>query len=134
MLQYNGLYFSCEGRLWMMSAPWQQWEGRIVDRSFHLLRYLGGNEQSAVFLTQYGQPESRNATIKLVRVDSAGADLLARWERAAQLSHPHLIRLFQIGRCNANQIALLYAVMEYAQEDLATVLRDRPLTPAEAGE
>jgi len=117
-----------------MSGTWQQWEGQVVDGSFHLQRYLGGSEQSAVFLTQFGDPEARNAAIKLVRADSRDAELISRWERAAQLSHPHLIRLFRIGSWHANQIALHYVVMEYAEEDVARVLTERPLAALEVRE
>src|SRR6185503_1087422 len=39
--------------------------------------------------------------------------------------------LFQTGSCEVNQVAVHYAVMEYAEEVLATVLRERPLTPEE---
>jgi len=116
----------------MASAPWQEWEGRILDGSFPLLRYLGGDECSAVFLTKYGEPEPRDAAIKLVRADSSDPEAQSRWGRAAQLSHPHLIRLLQQGSCEADQIKLEYVVMEYAQEELATVLRERPLTSHEA--
>src|ERR1041385_5774005 len=116
----------------MTSTPWQEWEGRIIDRSFPLLRYLGGNAWSAVFLTHYGEPEPRNATIKIVRADAAGEDLTARWQRATELSHPHLIRLLQQGSCQVDQDSLRYLVTEYAEEDLATVLGQRPLTTEEA--
>jgi serine/threonine-protein kinase Stk1 len=118
-----------------MSGDWKRWEGQVVDGSFRLQRFLGSGEQGAVFLTQCGDPEPRNAAIKLVEADSPEAELqLARWERAAQLAHPHLIRMFRSGSCRANQTGLIYAVMEYAEEDVATVLTERPLTVAEAGE
>ena len=118
----------------MVSASWQNWEGRIIDRSFPLLRYLGSDEQSAVFLTHYRETQPRNATIKLVRVDLPDVELIDHWDRAAQLSHPHLVRLLRIGTCGENRIRLQYCVMEYAEEDLASVLRDRSLTAAEARE
>ena len=59
---------------------------------------------------------------------------LSRWELAATLSHPHLIRLFDFGRCRLDNIGLLYVVMEYAEENLSHVLPHRPLTGAEAYE
>jgi len=115
----------------MISAPWQEWQGRTVDGKFPLLQYLGGNHQSAVFLTQFGEPELQKAAIKLVRAAPADRQFAARWERASQLSHPNLIALFQTGSCEVDQVAVHYAVMEYAEEVLATVLRERPLTPEE---
>ena len=118
----------------MVSAQWQHWQGQIVDGSFPLLRYLGSNERSAAFQTSYGAAEPRLATIKLVLAGSQDREIVAQWNRAAQLSHPHLVRLFQVGSYAANGMGLCYCVMEHAEEDLASVLRDRPLTAEEAHE
>jgi TonB family protein len=118
-----------------VSRDWKDWEGQLVDGAFCLHRFLGGGERSAVFLTLYGDSEPRNASIKLVWADPENAELeLSRWRRAAQLSHPHLVRLFQAGICEADGAGLLYAVMEYGEENLADVLRSRPLTEVEARE
>lgn len=118
----------------MVSVLWQDWQGQIVDGSFPLLRYLGGNERSAAFQTSYGAEEPRLATIKLVLDSSQDGEMVAQWNRAAQLCHPHLVRLLHAGSYAANGTALCYCVMEHAEEDLASVLRDRPLTAAEAQE
>ena len=118
-----------------MFESWKHWEGNIVDGKFRLLRYLGGGHRSAVFLTQYGDPDPQPAAIKLVLTDSECWELgLSQWERAARLSHPHLIRLLHIGSCQLDQVGLLYVVMEYADEDLARVLIDRPLIVEEVRE
>ena len=86
-----------------------------------------------MFLTEYDQPEPQDAAIKLVAVDSANAELqLSRWRLGADLSHPHLIRIFEMGRGQLGNIGLFYVVMEYAEENLSQVLRHRALTPAEA--
>ena len=118
-----------------MTEAWKQWEGQIVDEEFHLRLYLGGSEHSAVFLTEHGDREPQKAAIKLIQADPESAELqLSRWELAAKLSHPHLIRLFQMGRCQLGGQELLYIVMEHADEDLSQILPQRPLTPAEARE
>lgn len=118
-----------------MAQAWEGWEGQVVNGKFPLLQYLGGCERSAVFLTEYGEPEPRKAAVKLVTADYADKEhQLARWEEAARLSHPHLIRLFETGRCELNGVGLLYVVMEYADEALSQVLPHRPLTPAEVRE
>ena len=116
-----------------MTEAWKQWEGKTVDGKFHLQRYLGGSDHSAVYLTELGAPAPQRAAIKLILADPQNAELqLSRWELAAKLSHPHLIRLFQTGRCRLANMDLLYVVMEYADEDLSQILPQRPLTPAEA--
>ena len=118
----------------MTAVPWRLWEGQVVDGCLPLRQYLGGVEKSAVFLTQIGDPEPRNAAIKLVLAPAQDAELLSQWERAAQLSHPHLLRVLRIGSCRVNQIALHYLVTEYAEENLAAVLADRPLSATEMRE
>jgi TonB family protein len=118
-----------------MSEPWKQWEGQIVNGVFRLGQYLGGGERSAIFLVEDAQREPQRAAIKLVPSDAGNAELqLSRWEEAAQLSHPHLMRLFEMGRCQLRDTEVLYLVMEYAEENLSQVLVDRPITPAEARE
>jgi eukaryotic-like serine/threonine-protein kinase len=115
-----------------MSESWKQWEGQIVDARFLLRRYLGGSEHSAVFLTERGIPPQKVA-IKFVQFDEPDAELqLFRWKHAAKLTHPHLLRLFECGRCHLGDFNLLYVVMEYAEENLSQFLPQRPLTPAEA--
>ncbi len=109
-----------------MSSSWKEWEGRVINKQYPLQRLLGSGEQSAAFLTG-------NATIKLVVAENAEHEL-ARWERAARLSHPHLIRLFDGGDCQPESDGLLYVLMEYGEESLAGVLRDRPLNAAEVRE
>jgi len=118
-----------------VAETWKQSEGQVVDWQFHLRRYLGGGERSAVFLTEHGERQPQIAAIKIVPADPRAAGLqLSRWKLAAKLSHPHLLRLFQTGRCRLANVDLLYIVMEYAEEDLAQVVPQRPLTPSEARE
>jgi len=115
-----------------MSESWKQWEGQIVDARFLLRRYLGGSEHSSVFLTERGIPQQKVA-IKFIQLDAPDAELqLFRWKHAATLSHPHLLRVFESGRCHLGDFDLLYVVMEYAEENLSQFLPQRPLTPAEA--
>jgi len=116
-----------------MPTAWKSWEGQVLNGEFHLRQYLGASEHSAVFLTEHQEQRLQKAAIKLIPADPQYAELqLSRWRLAANLSHPHLIRLFQMGRCQLSNMELLYLVMEYADDDLSQVLPDRPLTPAEA--
>jgi TonB family protein len=117
-----------------MSNPedWRKWEGR-VDGKFPLRQWLGGSDHSAVFLTERpGQP-SQPAAIKFLAADDAAeADRqLSRWRATAQLSHPHLMRIYEAGRCRLDGTPLLYVLMEYAEEDLSQILPQRALAPAE---
>ena len=78
----------------------KQWEGRVIDGRFHLSQYVGGSAHSAVFLTESGQANPRNAAIKLVPADSGKAEAwMLRRELAAGLSHPGLLSILDFGTC-----------------------------------
>ncbi|PYX49412.1 MAG: hypothetical protein DMG79_08770 [Acidobacteria bacterium] len=114
-----------------MSNPetWKKWEGR-ADGKFPLRQWLGGSDHSAVFLTE--RPgQTQKVAIKLIAADADADEQLVRWRAAAQLSHPHLMRIYDAGRCRMDGTPLLYLVMEYAEEDLSQILPQRPLAPAE---
>ena len=107
--------------------------GQVIDGKFRLGEFVGGDESSSVFLTDYDSPDVRKAAIKLVPADSVEAEgLLARWRHAAKLFHPHMIRLLDMGRGELDGSAVLYVVMEYAEENLSSVIARRPLAPDEA--
>jgi len=119
-----------------MSTPaefWKSWEGRVVDGKFPLMQWLGSSDHSAVFLTERARPQK--VVIKLLRAENLNEDAqLSRWAQAARLSHLHLIRLFESGRCTIDGTKFLYVVMEYAEENLAEILPLRALAPAEVSE
>ena len=118
-----------------MPEGWKQWEGRVVNDEFPLVRYLGGSERSAVFLSKRADSEPQEVAIKLILPSAENPELqLSWWELAAKLSHPHLLRLFRMGRCQLDGTDLLYVVTEHAEESLAQILPYRALTPAEAQE
>jgi TonB family protein len=115
-----------------MSDSWKQCEGQVVEGGFQLVQHLGGSDHSVVFLTERGEGKTEKAVIKFIQTDVAKAELqLSRWKQAAQLSHPNLIKLFETGRCHLAGMDLLYVVMEYASENLAHFLPQRPLSPEE---
>jgi TonB family protein len=114
------------------TEAWKTWEGRTVDGKFPLRRWLGGSDHSAVFLTDLGG--AQKAVIKLIAASLNADRQLSRWAAAAKLSHPHLLRLFEMGRCRFDGTPLLYLVVEYAEEDLSQIIPQRPLAPAEVGD
>lgn len=97
-----------------MTESWKRWEGQVADGQFHLRQYLGGSDHSAVFQTER---DSQKAAIKLIAADPDSAETqLSRWRQAAKLSHPHLLQIFQMGRCQLGDMNLLYVVMECARK------------------
>ncbi len=114
-----------------MSEEGRQWIGQLVDGKFPLQQFLGGGAHSAVFLTERSE-EPKKAAIKLVQSSPEEAERqLFQWRLATKVPHPHLLRIFEAGQCELGGQALLYLVTEYAEENLAEVLAQRALTPAE---
>ena len=109
--------------------------GSIIDGRFPLHRWIGGTDRSSVFLTELDEDPPRKAAIKLTPARAVDADAcLAQWAAAGNLAHPHLVRLFDCGRCAIDGEDYLYVVTEYADEILSEILATRALTPAETAE
>src|SRR5690348_4880692 len=111
----------------------KDWVGQTVNARYPLQQYVGGSDTTAVFVTQLPTDTKSKAAIKLVAASASDGDILvANWKRAAQLSHPHLLQVFDGGRCWLSGRELLYVVTEFADENLAQVLPHRGLTTGEA--
>lgn len=111
---------------------WTRWEGQVVKGRFPLRRFLGGSGQSAVFLSEFEGGKSSNVAIKLVPAVASRAEAqLAHWRTAAALTHPHLVRLFDMGRCQLEGREFLFVVMEYGEQTLSQFLAQRALSAGE---
>jgi TonB family protein len=107
-------------------------QGRVVDGRYPLIEYLGATQHSSVFRTECEEAPNRQAAIKLIPAPAAtsGAQL-TRWRLAARFSHPALLRIFDMGRCDFEGRPMLYVVTELAEENLAEILPVRCLSPGE---
>jgi TonB family protein len=116
-----------------MNEDWtKQWERRIVNGVYPLRRFLGRSDHSVVFLTECKAQDVAQAAIKILPPNPALIETqLAHWRRLAALSHPHLVRLLDAGRCQLGGHNFLYVVMDQAEQNLAQILRGRRLTPEE---
>ncbi|MFZ3343515.1 MAG: TonB family protein [Terriglobales bacterium] len=132
-----------------MNNSWKQWQGRTVDGKYVLGTYLGGSEGSAVFRTRVGsdlfggasignrEAEAEaglktDAAIKLLVADGAeGESPLRRWQEASKLTHPNLIRILAVGRAAVDGRELVYAIEEFAEENLGQVVPERALVAEE---
>ena len=117
-----------------MSDFWRQCEGQVIDNRFRLRHYLGGTDDSAVFLTPLPEPQSQKAVIKFIPAGPNAEAQISLWLRVMQLAHPNLLRIFDVGRCRLENRDRLYVVMEYAEEDLSQIIPVRALSPSEARE
>src|SRR5438128_1736272 len=82
-----------------MSDFWRQCEGQVIANRFRLRHYLGGTDDSAVFLTQLAGPQSQKAAIKFITAGPTADLQLSLWHRSTELAHPNLIRMLDVGRC-----------------------------------
>src|SRR5213079_3146780 len=120
-----------------MVETWKQWEGQSVvsrdDESIHfqLGQFLGGTAYGAVFLTELGTEPGRAAVKLWITHPSTHDAQISRWRHAAKWSHPHLLRIFHTGCCRMGSTEVLFAVMEFAEEDLSQILPERALTAPE---
>jgi serine/threonine protein kinase len=124
-----------EARRPSMSQIWAQWEGQVVNGTFPLRRCLGSSDHSGVFLTEYAAQNLPHAALKLVpAIPTLAESQLSHWSAAASVAHPHLVRLFETGRCQLGSLHFLYVVMDYAEQNLAQLLLHRPLSEVEVRE
>jgi len=115
-----------------MSEQWKKWEGQLIEGKFVLGQCLASTDFNAVFLTQLPDPPGQKAVLKLVAVGSPAAEAqLGLWKRAAHLTHQNLLTIFDAGRCRLEDLTFIYAVMEYAEENLGEILPQRSLTAEE---
>jgi TonB family protein len=110
--------------------------GQLADGRFPLRKLLGVSSNSAVFLTSVAPDRpsdpAPDAAIKLIPEDPSNSAIqLERWNAAAALSHPGILRILYHGRCVVDGSSCLYLVTELADEDLGQLLPQRALTPEE---
>ncbi len=114
---------------------WAKWESQVVNGTYPLRRFLGRSNHSVVFLTECRAQNLAQAAIKIIPADPARSEpQLSRWQLAASLSHPHLIRILEAGRCKLGGHPFLFVVTDYAEQNLAQILPHRALTIEELRE
>ncbi len=107
-------------------------EGQTADGRYPLIELLGSTAHSSVFRTECDHAANRQAAIKLIPAPAAASEAqLTRWRLATRFSHPALLRVFDMGRCDLDGRPMLYVIMELAEENLADVLPVRPLSSDE---
>jgi len=115
-----------------MSETQHRWIGQNVAGRYLLGRYLGGTDHSAIFATMIVHARSQKVAIKLI--PAAGIVIgrqFARWKAISALSHANLLKILDYGKCELDDGAHLYVVMEHADEDLGDILPQRALSTDE---
>ncbi|MDQ6706489.1 MAG: protein kinase, partial [Acidobacteriota bacterium] len=112
---------------------WSGLQGRVA-HGYPFKTLLGASDTHATYTTEHGQ-DARPAVIKVVDANRRGSRAqLTRWAKISQLSHPNLIAILDHGECAIDDVPLHYVVMDWAEDNLGSVLSERSLSPSETKE
>lgn len=115
-----------------MDYFWKKFEGELLDQQFQLHNYLGVSETGAMFRTQL-EGREEPVLIKIIRSGSEGSErIISSWSIAKELQHPNLVRVYASSLSNLGGLRVAYAVTEYPDGKLASVLQEHCLTKEEA--
>ena len=121
-----------------MSKPdtWKSWEGQTIDGKFPLRQFLGASDHSAVFLTEGRGTSPQKAAIKLMpsQTSPAADTQLRSLQAKIGLRHSNLLQIFDAGRTQIQGESVVYAVMEFADDNLGQILPQRALEPPEVAD
>jgi hypothetical protein len=117
-----------------MTRPWNDLEGVSLAGRYWLKQCLATTDNDAWFLTRFDA--SCDAAVRMVRAEDndCAAAQLELWRATMAIEHPHIVRMLDAGRADAEGMDVIYAVCEYPDDFLASALAERPLSTAEAGE
>src|SRR3954451_7787974 len=116
-----------------MTRYWNQLEGVSLAGRHWLKQCLSSTPDDAWYLTRYDV--NTDAAVRVMPANVHGAEeQLAMWRSAMNYDQPHIVRMLDAGRTEAEGADLIYAVCEYPDDFVAGVLADRPLSVDEARE
>jgi eukaryotic-like serine/threonine-protein kinase len=109
---------------------WNDYEGKTIANTFSLGSLVRPEGRSALFSLSKGTEAP--ALIRLTESINDESQMLACWSRVSQVKQENLVAIKRFGETNFEGTPLTYAVMESADANLDDILKERPLTPAEA--
>src|SRR5215510_12221542 len=110
-----------------MIRSWNQLEGVSLAGFYLLEERLTASESDAWYRTRLS--DGGTAAVRVLPDRCAASDgQIAVWQEAIGFDHPHIVRMLDAGRTEANGMPLLYAVCEFPDDFLAGVLRQRALS------
>jgi hypothetical protein len=113
---------------------WTEFEGVTIDSSFALNKLLQSEGRSAFFSTVNAKGES--VLIRIVECHFDEDEILARWRGVQTLGHPNFLRIDRFGQflIEEDGITAVYALFERVDANLAQVLEQGCLSPADAAQ
>src|SRR5579875_2283603 len=109
---------------------WTEYEGRTIAGAYTLGRLLRSEGRNGFFTTSDNTGHS--AVIRLTEAHYDEDEQLRRWSQVAGVHQDNLIEIEQVGKTTFDGVPLTYALMEPDDANLGDVLKERPLTAAEA--
>ncbi|WP_162539512.1 protein kinase [Granulicella sp. WH15] len=111
---------------------WNDYEGQIIADAYPLKKLLRPEGRSAFFITP-----SKDGNLDVIRLTESLNDeheMLALWRQVSEVHQPNLVTIKSFGKTTFDGVRLTYALMESPDANLADILKERPLTPAETTE
>lgn len=109
---------------------WTDLEGRELNGRWMLQRLVRPEGRTAWFLA--AGPDGKPAMLSITETLNDEEDLLERLWAAGQVRHPNVVAIREAAVAHVDETPLVIAVMEPTEENLADVLRERPLNATEA--
>jgi len=109
---------------------WNDYEGKTIADTYSLGQLLRPEGRSALF--ELPQGAESPAVIRLTESINDESQLMANWKRVSELHQENLVTIKRFGETTFEGTPLTYAIMEPADANLADLLKERPLTEAEA--
>ena len=109
---------------------WSEYEGRTIAGAYNLEKLLRSEGRNAFFTTS--DKKKDGAVIRLTEAHFDEEEMLKRWRHVAAVDQHNLLSIREVGQTKVDDVAVAYALLEPNDGSLAEVLRERPLTPAEA--
>lgn len=109
---------------------WNDYEGKTIADTYSLGQLLRPEGRSALFSLPQGAEAP--AVIRLTESIQDEGLILSNWKRVSEVHQENLVEIKRFGETTFEGTPLTYAVMEPADANLADLLKERPLTVAEA--
>ena len=111
---------------------WNDYEGKTLAGIFPVETLLSTGGRNAFFAT-HGR-DGRPAVLRLTEALNDQEEMRARYTVIQGIRQPNLVSIEDFGDVIVEGTPLIYVVMEPTQENLAEIVRERPLTVEETGE
>ncbi len=116
------------------SPDWPALKGKVLDGGYEVGECLLTTPDSASFKVRVLGDRFAQVVVNVFASEAAPLEQVALWQEAMQLHHPNISAPITVGRLEWNGAFYPYVLLHKADENLAGVITERALTPAETRE